>query len=146
MRGGVGVPGEEPVGPQLARIIAAAAAAPTRALKKRMTTSLMPGAAGITALRINLASVEDRAVDADAFHRRAVRSLEQDSAAGAAADRARHVFLERDLARQVEVARELRDRFQHWRRPAREDLRRVTLFGAHCFQCVACEVRDVPAM
>ena len=44
-------------------------------------------------------------------------------AAGAAADAARHVLLERDLARQVEVARELRDGLQHRRRAAREHLR-----------------------
>ena len=50
--------------------------------------------------------IEHRAVHADALHGRALGGAHFHGAAGAAADRARHEFLERHLARHPEAARE----------------------------------------
>ncbi len=58
---------------------------------------------------IDFAGVEYGPVDADALHRGAVGGLEQHVAARAAADPASHELLERELARKIELARELRD-------------------------------------
>src|SRR5690606_19142421 len=55
---------------------------------------------------IDLSRLEDRAVDADALHRGSRRRLDAHGAARAAADAARHVLLERELARQIELAGE----------------------------------------
>ena len=57
--------------------------------------------------------VEYRSIHAHAFHRRALRSIDLYGTPGAAADGARHEFLERDLARQRVASRELGDRFEH---------------------------------
>ena len=63
--------------------------------------------------------VEYRPVHAHPLHRRARGRLHLDGAAGAAADRAGHVFLERDLAGQVELAGQRSHGLQHRRRVRR---------------------------
>src|SRR6185295_18760104 len=90
--------------------------------------------------------VEHGSVNAYPLHRGTVGRLDEDGAAGAAADTAGHVLLERHLASHAMAARERGDGDEHAVRAAAEDLRLAPFIRAESSKPGVGEFRDVAAM
>lgn len=70
---------------------------------------------------IDRARVEHGSIDADPLHRRTLRQIDADGAAGAAADRAGHVLLQRDFRADAMLRGKRGNGLEHRRRTAGVD-------------------------